>query len=219
MLTTGHPHRYFEQSAVAAGSFTDPRSITPTPSGPTRVERALFIKAIVAQTNIGLFDKEVTQQQGQFASVVAKDIEDVASGIIRTSAAALWNGNDTSLTAPTTTQYMGLLAQITQQFSVASGASIVDGIKTAVATMLADTTHNVRPSAIYLNPLLIDLIEKEAKSVKLEFNTIEVTPGVTVKAIATQAPCRSFRTRSSRLTAPPPMASLRRPVAPRTTTL
>ncbi|MBM2884093.1 hypothetical protein JFK97_06785 [Chromobacterium phragmitis] len=184
---TGHPHRYLEQTAVAQGGFADPRNITSTASGPTRVERPAFIKAITAQTNIGLFDKEVTQQQGQFASVVAKDIDDVATGIIRAQAAAIWNGNDTSLVAPTTLQYMGFLAQITQQFSIAANASIVDGLKTAVATMMSNQTFKPRPTAIYANPLAIDLLEKEAKSVKLEFNTVEVVPGVTVKAIATQA--------------------------------
>lgn len=184
---TGHPSRYFEQTAVASGSFNDPRNLAPSATGPTRVERSAYIKAMTAQTNIGLFDKEVTEQQGQFAQVVATDIEDVVTGIIRLQAAAIWNGNDTSLVAPTTTQYMGFLSQITQQFTIASAASIVDGIKTAVATMLSNTTFNPRPSAIYMNPLLIDLVEKEAKTVKLEFNTVEVVPGVTVKAIATQA--------------------------------
>nr|WP_199065097.1 hypothetical protein [Chromobacterium sp. ASV5] len=184
---TGHPTRYFEQTSVAQGGFTDPRNINTTASGPTRVERSAFIKAITAQTNIGLFDKEVTEQQGQFAEVVATDIDDTITGVVRVQAAAIWNGNDTSLVAPTTNQYMGFLTQITQQFSIAAGASIVDGLKTAVATMMSNTMFKPRPSAIYMNPMLIDLIEKEAKTVKLEFNTVEVTPGVTVKAIATQA--------------------------------
>jgi hypothetical protein len=37
---TGHPHRYFEQLAIASAAFTDPRNISPTPTGPNRVERA-----------------------------------------------------------------------------------------------------------------------------------------------------------------------------------
>src|SRR6185437_9845240 len=69
---TGHPHRYFEQTAIAAAGFTDPRNITPTPTGPSRVERSAYIKAITNQTNLSLFDVEVTKQQGQFAQVEAK---------------------------------------------------------------------------------------------------------------------------------------------------
>jgi hypothetical protein len=72
-----------------------------------------MIKAITAQTNFGLFDVDVTRMQGQFAYLEAKDIEDITSGIIVTEASAVWNGTDTSLTTPTTIQYVGLLTQIT----------------------------------------------------------------------------------------------------------
>jgi hypothetical protein len=184
---TGHPHRYFEQTAIATGSFTDPRNITTSATSPTRVERAAMIKAITAQSNIGMFDKEVTEQQGQFASVVAQDIDDIASGVVVTSANALWNGTDTSLSTPTTTQYVGLLTQITQTSQIAAGASIIDGLKTEVANMLANQNFVVRPSAIYINPLLADLIDQEAKTYHRELQTVEVVAGVTTIAISTQA--------------------------------
>jgi hypothetical protein len=184
---TGHPHRYFEQTAIATGGFTDPRNITTSATGPTRVERAAMIKAITAQSNIGKFDQDVTEQQGQFASVVAQDIDDIASGVVVASAKALWNGNDTSLSTPTTTQYVGLLTQITQTSQIAAGASIIDGLKTMVANMLANQTFVVRPTAIYINPLLADLIDQEAKTFHRDLDTVEVAAGVTVKAISTQA--------------------------------
>ena len=94
MPATGHPHRYFEQTAIATGNFTDPRNISPTPNTPTRDENALYIKALVNQTNLSLFDKDVTQQQGQFSYVVAKDIEDIINGIEVARASALWTGTD-----------------------------------------------------------------------------------------------------------------------------
>jgi len=183
---TGHPHRYFEETAIGVASFTDPRNITPTATGPTRVEQAAFIKSMTAQSNLSLFDVDVTKQQGQFASLEQKDITDVVNSIVRLQASNVWNGNDTSLSAPTTTQYMGLLNQITQTSTVAVGASIIDGLKAAVAKMLARTDFNIRPSAIYVNPILGDYIDKEAKSYHIDLGTMDVGAGVVVKTINTQ---------------------------------
>lgn len=187
MPATGHPHRYFEQTDIARGAFTDPRVIAPTPAGPVRQERPAFIKAITNQSNLSLFDKEVTEQQGRFASVVAKDIDDIISGIEVIRAAAIWNGNDTSMTVPTTTQYMGILNQITLQATIAMGASIIDGLKAQVASMIANQTFVVRPSAIFLNPVLGDYIDREAKAAKIELQSMNVMAGVSVESIVTQA--------------------------------
>lgn len=184
---TGHPHRYFEQTAIATGQFSDPRTIASTPSGPTRVERSAMIKAITARTQLSLFDIDVTRQQGNFASLEAKDIQDIINATLLTAAPAFWAGTDTSLSTPTTIQYMGLLAQITQQFVISPGASIVDGLKTAVANMVANTTFNPRPTAIWLNPILGDLIDKEAKAGQITLADVTVTVGVVVKGIQTQA--------------------------------
>jgi hypothetical protein len=183
---TGHPHRYFEQTAIATAAAVDPRNISATASGPTRLERPVFIKAATGQSNLSLFDKDVTEQQGQFASVVAKDIEDIVSGIEVLRAQMLWGGTDTSLVAPTTLQWMGGLAQITQEFTCASGSSIIDALKTAVATMVANANYAVRPTAIYLNPLLGDYIDQEAKASRITLDEVEVVAGVTVSAISTQ---------------------------------
>lgn len=183
---TGHPHRYFEQTAIASATAVDPRNLTSTATGPTRVERPAFIKAVIAQSNISMFDKDVTEQQGQFAGVVAQDVDDIVAAVELKRAAMLWAGSDTSMSAPTTLEWMGGLNQIAQQFTIAPGASIIDGIKTAVAQMVANATYVVRPSAIYLNPLLADLIDQEAKSAKITLESIEVVAGVSVAAISTQ---------------------------------
>ena len=184
---TGHPHRYFEQTAIATGAAVDPRSISATATGPTRLERPAFIKAATAQSNISLFDKDVTEQQGQFASVVAKDVDDIISGIEVLRGGMLWAGTDTSMSAPTTLQWMGGLSQISQQYTIAPGASIIDGIKSAVAAMVANQAYVVRPSAIYVNPLLADLIDQEAKASRITLDSVEVVAGVSVSAISTQA--------------------------------
>lgn len=183
---TGHPHRYFEQTALASAAAVDPRNLSATATGPTRVERPAFIKAVTAQSNLSLFDKDVTEQQGQFASVVAKDVDDIISAVELKRASMLWQGTDTSMSSPTTLEWMGGLSQVTQQFTVANGASIIDGLKTAVATMVSNQTYVVRPSAIYLNPLLADYIDQEAKASRITLDSMEVVAGVTVAAISTQ---------------------------------
>jgi hypothetical protein len=183
---TGHPHRYLEQTAIATATTTDPRNITPAATGPTRVERPAFIKAAVAQTNLSLFDKDVTEQQGQFATVVAKDVDDAVNSIEVLRGQMLWGGSDTSLVAPTTTQWMGGLAQITQEFTISSGSSIIDGLKTAVANMVANQQFVVKPTGIFLSPLLGDYIDQEAKASRITLDSVEVVAGVTVAAISTQ---------------------------------
>ena len=183
---TGHPHRYFEQLAIAQAASVDPRNISNTASGPTRVERPVFIKAETAQSNLSLFDKDVTEQQGQFQSVVAKDIDDVLNAITVWRATMLWAGTDTSLVYPTTLQWCGGLTQITQQFTIALGSSIVDGLKTAVANMVANANFVVRPTAIYANPLLLDYLDQEVKASRITLDSVEVVAGVSVAAISTQ---------------------------------
>ena len=58
-----------------------------------------MLKAIVAQINYNLFDIELGDQQKQFAYLQAKDLVDTVSGVMVTHDVALWNGNETSLTA------------------------------------------------------------------------------------------------------------------------
>jgi len=183
---TGHPHRYFEQTAIATAAFTDPRTIVPSPTSATRLERSAMIKALTAQTNLSLFDIDVTRQQGQFARLEAKDINDIVEAIMVLEAANVWNGNDTSLTTPTTQQYVGLLTQITQQATIAPGSSIIDGLKGQIAAMVANVTYDVKPTAIYLNPILADYIDREAKAAKIELKE-ETVGGVVVTSLVTQA--------------------------------
>ncbi len=192
---TGHPSRFFEQTAIvsptAAQAFVDPRNIVATVGSPTRVERSVPLKALVSQINYNLFDMEVGAQQSQFAFLQAKDLADAVDGLMRTHDVALWNGNDTSLSAPTTTQYYGAAGQIVAGGNVATIAttdSIVDGLKATIASMVANSSFEVKPTAIYANPVLLDLIDRELKQ---EFNvvlsTTEVAGGLTVKTLSTQA--------------------------------
>ncbi len=192
---TGHPSRYFEETAIPAGtaatSFVDPRNIVAPLVTPTRVERSVPLKALVAQINYNLFDIELGQQQSQFAYLQAKDLTDTVDGVLRTHDLALWNGNDTSLSTPTSTQYFGAIGQIVaggNTTTVGTTASIVDGLKSSVANMLANTSYGVRPTAIYANPVLLDLIDREMKTeFNVVLNTKTIEGGFTVKTLATQA--------------------------------
>ncbi|HXC00310.1 MAG TPA: hypothetical protein VNU74_07905 [Terriglobales bacterium] len=192
---TGQPSRFFEETAIASPTatqaFVDPRNIAPTLQAPTRVERTVPLKALVSQINYNLFDMEVGTQQSQFAYLQAKDLADAVDGVLRTHDVALWNGNDTSLSAPTTPQYFGAIGQIEaggNTVTIGETASIVDGLKSTIAGMVASSSFDVRPTAIYANPVLLDLIDREMKT---EFNvvlsTVQITGGITVKALSTQA--------------------------------
>jgi hypothetical protein len=192
---TGHPSRFFEETAIAAptaaNGFMDPRNIVPTVSSPTRLERSVPLKALVTQINYNLFDIELGSQQEQFAFLQAKDLSDAVTGVMRTHDVALWNGSDTSMSTPTSLQYFGVAGQIGAGGNVATiptTESIVDGLKSQVAAMVANSNYEVRPTAIYASPVLLDLIDREMKS---EFNivlsTAKVDGGLTVKTLSTQA--------------------------------
>lgn len=192
---TGHPSRFFEQTAIvspaAADAFVDPRNIVAKVGSPTRVERSVPLKALVSQINYNLFDLEVGAQQSQFAFLQAKDLADAVEGLLRTHDVALWNGNDTSLTAPTSTQYFGAAAQIEgggNTHTIANTESIVDGLKSVIAGMVANSAYEVRPTAIYANPVLLDLIDREMKAAyNVVLSTAEVQGGLRVKTLSTQA--------------------------------
>jgi hypothetical protein len=191
---TGHPSRFFEETAIpnpGTLGFVDPRNIVAPVVSPTRVERSVPLKAVVAQLNYNLFDMELGTQQKQFAYLQAKDLVDTVQGVMLAHDVALWNGNDTSLSTPTTLQYYGVAAQIAaggNTTTIGTTASIVDGLKSTIAQMVASASFAVRPTAIYANPVLLDLIDREMKT---DFNvvleTVEITAGFRVKALSTQA--------------------------------
>jgi hypothetical protein len=192
---TGHPSRYFEETAIpaaaAAAAFVNPRLIVPTIVQPTRIENSVPLKALVSQINYNLFDLELGKQQSQFAYLQAKDLTDTVDGILRTHDIALWNGTDTSLSSPTTAQYFGAVGQIAaggNSTTITTGQSIVDGLKSTIAQMLANSSFGVRPTAIYANPVLLDLIDREMKAeFNVVLNTKNIEGGLTVKTLSTQA--------------------------------
>ena len=192
---TGHPSRFFEQTAIvspsAAAGFVDPRNIVAAVGTPTRLERSVPLKALVSQINYNLFDMEVGTQQSQFAYLQAKDLADSVEGLLRTHDLALWNGTDTSLATPTTAQYFGASGQILgggNTFTITTSGNITDNLKSIIAGMVANSSFQVRPTAIYANPVLLDLLDRELKTAyNTVLSSVEITGGVRVKALSTQA--------------------------------
>ena len=85
---------------------------------------------------------ELGTQQSQFAYLQAKDLADTVDGVLRTHDVALWNGNDTSLSSPTTAQYFGAAGRSRRAATRRRSArreSIVDGLKSTIAQMVANT--------------------------------------------------------------------------------
>ena len=193
---TGQPSRYFEQVAIPSAGFVDPRVLSTTSSQSQRQERVVSLKAITSQINFGIFDVEVNQQQGQFTYLEAKDLTDCVDSVLKQHDQSLWQGNDTDLLNPTQFAYFGVSGQIMTaaqvgsvvqaNVQVAASGSIVDNVKAQVAAMASRTDFEVRPSALYSNPVFLDLLDREAKTFQLYFNKVEILPGVVVEAIPTQ---------------------------------
>ncbi|HDR8003422.1 TPA: hypothetical protein QCY70_004937 [Bacillus cereus] len=165
---TGSISNFFEQTTISEGQFSDPRNISASMTIPTRVQKSVMVKAITNRVDYGLFEMETVGQQGVFAQLKAKDLSDMVQGMLRLRDKGLWTGTDVVAGAQTgngtTTQYVGLLKQITKSATIAKDASIVDGLRTEVAKLMADPNFELRPTAIYINPLALDYLEQEVKN-------------------------------------------------------
>jgi hypothetical protein len=195
---TGSPSRWFEEDSFTDGQFTDPHAIAPTAATFTRSEHSLLIRAITNEVSYSLFDMETVAQQAQFAYLKAKDMRDMVNGILRLRDKSLWNGNDTVSGLQVgggnagSLQYVGLLNQLKNPVTIASGANIVDGIRTEVANLVNNTGYMVRPTAIYINPIGLDYLEQEAKnnSTAMRWIQSDITDGkvgISVTGIVTAA--------------------------------
>jgi hypothetical protein len=165
---TGSISRWFDETAIADGQYTDPRTIVSTATSPTRVEKSLVVKAITNQISYSLFDLETVGQQGNvFAQLKAKDLKDMVAGILRLRDKGLWAGTDTvsgNQVGNGGTQFVGLVNQITKTQTIISSASILDSIRTQVAAMVNDANFEIRPTAIFINPMALDYLEQEVKN-------------------------------------------------------
>jgi hypothetical protein len=196
---TGHPTRYWQQALIAKNAkFVDPRSLSGNFSSMNedrqRTEHYAPIKAMESRLTFTLFDRQVVQQQQEMAFLLAKDEADWMVDFLQFKNDKLWNGLANKVDAPdnaTTAErldYCGILNQISTTATVAEGATIADTIRTNIANRKADQTYAAFPTAIYANPVTIDLLEQEVQSLGYNFHQYdyEIIPGIVVSRIATQ---------------------------------
>jgi hypothetical protein len=168
---TGHPSRFFEQDRYG----TDGK------------EKSVPLKALILQLHYDVVE-DVPGQQPHFAYLQSKDLIDAVEGLMRTHDVALWNGTDTSLVCPTTPQYYGVGAQIMDAGSFSEfppELGIMDSLKGVVAQL---ASHGSKPTAIYANPVLLDLLDRELKlNFNIQLPVLEIQGGLRVKTLSTQA--------------------------------
>jgi hypothetical protein len=189
---TGALSQWFDQTSMTDAAFDTPTALAPAVgAAPTRAAKSLAIKAITGRVQFGLFNQQVADI-GLNRNLQAKDTVDMLNAVVRTHDKALWQGTDTvsgaQVGSGATNQYVGLGSQISNAVVVvASGSSIVDAIRLEVAKMVADPVYDIRPTAIYLHPLAVHLIENELKATNNTIAQVEVVAGVKVNAIMTAA--------------------------------
>jgi len=143
-MATGHPHRYWQQNNIARNAaFVDPQNLNPTVTDTNygRVEMFAPIKAIQSRLQFSMFNTAVMRQQGVLEKLIAKDEEDWMTDFLLLQNNKLWNGADTSFTAPTSIEYFGILNQIQNTSTVGTGVLIVDAIRTQILIWLLGLTN------------------------------------------------------------------------------
>lgn len=192
-IASGDPSRWVIQTGLGDAQFTDKRNITVTPQSPTRTEGAVTLKAISGQIKFGLFDQMLGQVMPAGFRTRAQDLADMIGSLLRLHDQALFTGKDKidgSLVGTNESlDYVALPTQITTPpIVIDKDTKIIPTIRTQVAKLMANPLYVVRPTAIYCNPLLIDLIEREwEEGANGSLPQAEVVPGVRVTAIRTAA--------------------------------
>lgn len=182
--------RWVEQTGIARNAaFSDPRSIAPAQTNsPTRVEKLAKLKCITSRITYGFFDSALTRN-GTFSQILEQDMRDAVSDCLGTSNAAIYNGTDTSYGTPTTNQYFGIMTAITNTATFNTTDSIADQIGSQIAKMLNKKYGVAKsmPTAIYMNPLTADLMNKQeqAKDTNMRLFTNTIMPGAIVPMIQT----------------------------------
>ena len=182
--------RWVEQTGIARNAaFSDPRSIAPAQTNsPTRVEKLAKLKCITSRITYGFFDSALTRN-GTFSQILEQDMRDAVSDCLGTSNSAIYNGTDTSYGTPTTNQYFGIMTAITNTATFNTTDSIADQIGSQIAKMINKKFGVAKsvPTAIYMNPLTADLMNKQeqAKDTNMRLFTNTIMPGAIVPMIQT----------------------------------
>lgn len=201
---TGHPSRYWEQTKLPQNTGAiDVRGGSTGYTGYSkntldedygRVEKSLLLKAYASRIKFTLFDQELVRQQETMEFLLNKDLNDMMTQFYRKKNQDIWTGAAETVMDSTKPEYCGLLTQIgTPKATIAAAdttTKISTVIRNQIAKQVADTNYNYKVTAIYANPLSIDLLENEliAENPSYRINSYrEIVPGVSVPSIRTQA--------------------------------
>lgn len=188
---TGHPTRYFEKVAhETKEKWINPRAITHAlDTEVKRIEHSALIKAVVDGITFGMYDREVTAQQGLYGNLQAQDLQEVVSDMLDAQDRAVWTGSAKSLLDSESNEYCSVLTQITKTGTIAKDARLSTAIMNGVAMLMYNKKYSVTPSAVYMNPMdkaRLDTQELDAKD-KIKLYDVEVLPGIKVTGIMTVA--------------------------------
>lgn len=177
-LAPGETTNGFDQTGISTGRAAPRRNLSFSATYATRVARTpKTIKAIVADTQFGIFDRSVYQQQGRrFGNLEAKDVADLGTACIRKWAVLAYTGAAGS----NDDEFDGLRTLVPTGDTIADDQSIVAGICDALIGMTNSTSVVTRPTAIYTNAKVIQMINMELLKVgdKLLYAPIKVGDSV-----------------------------------------
>lgn len=192
-VASGDPSRWVIQSGVGSAQFTDKRTITVTAQTPSRTEGAVSLKAISGEIKFGLYDQMLSRVMPQGFNTRAQDLQDMLDSLLRLHDQAIFTGTDAIsgglVGDGTTNQYVSLPVQVTTTaITITSSTAVIPTIRTQVAKLMSNASYVVKPSAIYVHPLLIDIIEAEWSTASNGvLPQVEVVPGISVSGIRTAA--------------------------------
>ena len=192
----GPAHMWVEQSKIPDNTqFSDPRTLAykAIDADYGRLPTSAIVKCITSKFSIPYFDTIASRQQGAMPDFVQKDLNDWLFMFDKFINTKLIYGSDTSLSTPTTLEYMGLFNQITNKpvrLKTETTKTLTDIIETEVAKMDSDTLNTSITDAnlvILMNTRTTDLWVKEERARSGNFRpyTNEFKPGFKVPSIVT----------------------------------
>lgn len=144
----------FDQTAVQTGRAAPRRNLSFSAGNATRSQRTpKTVKAIVADTQFGIFDRSVYQQQGRrWGNLEQKDVQDLKTACVRTWATYGYTGRVIS----SDDQFDGLRELLDSGAQdIQDTDSIVNGINSNIVAMTNSKDTVVMPTAIYTNAQIV----------------------------------------------------------------
>lgn len=141
-----------------------------------------------ARIEYDYFTMKMEQKYGEFVDLTQKDYTDMINMFVKTRANDFFNGRSTGL-ADTSSTYKfettGILTQITDNSTIASGTTIVDALQTKIAGLSARLDYTGMPDVLCMNPATYDLLVKQEQSREhyIQSITADIIPGWKVPAI------------------------------------